>query len=643
MRGEFKVWRGVAARCSRLQLGAALALTVVLAASVHDTAAAKSESKSKSRKSATSVSLVVPPLDPAMLGPPLDPTWPKHLFVVLDSVLLGAKPNLIRSLPDWEVTVAGRPALMISKAVNELRERKGSFGPIAVVALGYNSIWEKDRKNFQRWSDRFDKSVEDMLALLKERGARKIVWVLLRELTPDLVPNGGVAISQYHKYSWYFPYVNERLRAIKKRHPEMALADWATAARRNGVTYDAIHLNPRGAELMIGVVQAAIGIDGGRAESAGPAKSIIMAAQPRHAEQEQPRPEAAQPTSPATIKNSEPQPVGERPRPSDAQANVPIKKPSYRSRRLAMFALTQIDFATVVMLGDSLTERAQWSEITGCPFVANRGIGGDESAGVVRRLDDVTKLKPAAVFLMIGINDILSNVPPETIVDNVQQTIETLTKAGTHVYLTLVLPGTSRVSHKIIPKVDELNAAYRKLAAQPNVSLVDFLNKAQNQEGFLRDELSADGIHLTPKGYRLWRDAIMPLVRRHCQPEPPMDAQGQPGERAPDAATAAIATAHHAPDDRSGAIAAERGGWIIQIGAFPGQEEARERIRAARSLGKTVVANANPFTEKVVRGGQERYRARFAGFSKRAAEAACSYFKRNNIDCFVEKNSKPSK
>src|SRR5947209_1694275 len=199
-----------------------------------------------------------------------------------------------------------------------------------------------------------------------------------------------------------------------------------------------------------------------------------------------------------------------------AEASAPSKRPPYRVLRQGMFALSKIDSASVVMLGDSLTEGAQWSEITGCRFLANRGIGADDSAGVARRLDEVTKLKPAAVFLMIGVNDVASNVPTATIVENVQQTIAVLTKSGARVYLTLVLPVGESYRRQINPKLDELNAAYREIAQQPDVSLVDFRSAMRTQAGFLRNDLTVDGIHLTPEGYRVWRDAIGPFVEKHC-------------------------------------------------------------------------------------------------------------------------------
>jgi D-alanyl-D-alanine carboxypeptidase len=81
-----------------------------------------------------------------------------------------------------------------------------------------------------------------------------------------------------------------------------------------------------------------------------------------------------------------------------------------------------------------------------------------------------------------------------------------------------------------------------------------------------------------------------------------------------------------------------RGPWIIQVGAFPNETEALERLREAQSLAKSLVAKAEPFTERVTKGNQELYRARFAGFDQNAAEAACRYFKRNEIACMAIRN-----
>jgi hypothetical protein len=220
---------------------------------------ARGEPGAKGAVAPTSVTL--PPLDPALLGKPLDASWPKRLVVTTDSVLLGATPTLVKSLSDWQVTVVGRSAMMIRYAMEALRQQPGATAPVIVAGLGHNSVWEKDRRNFDRWSATFDKSVEDMLALLRQRGAQKIVWLTLRECSLDVLPKTDGTLTQYREWCWWFPYVNERLRAIKQQHPDMALADWTAVARRPGITYDSIHVNVQGAQLMTALIRVAIGID----------------------------------------------------------------------------------------------------------------------------------------------------------------------------------------------------------------------------------------------------------------------------------------------------------------------------------------------------------------------------------------------
>lgn len=81
-----------------------------------------------------------------------------------------------------------------------------------------------------------------------------------------------------------------------------------------------------------------------------------------------------------------------------------------------------------------------------------------------------------------------------------------------------------------------------------------------------------------------------------------------------------------------------RSGWIIQIGAFPGEDEAKGRLRSAQSMAKQMLGGAEAFTERVVKGEVTLYRARFAGLDEDRAEAACKYLKRAKIACFTVKN-----
>jgi D-alanyl-D-alanine carboxypeptidase len=81
-----------------------------------------------------------------------------------------------------------------------------------------------------------------------------------------------------------------------------------------------------------------------------------------------------------------------------------------------------------------------------------------------------------------------------------------------------------------------------------------------------------------------------------------------------------------------------RGGWLIQIGAYPGEDEAKQHLSAARSKVRDKLAAADPFTERVLKGDKALYRARFAGFDKTTADATCKQLKRNDFDCITVKN-----
>jgi D-alanyl-D-alanine carboxypeptidase len=100
-------------------------------------------------------------------------------------------------------------------------------------------------------------------------------------------------------------------------------------------------------------------------------------------------------------------------------------------------------------------------------------------------------------------------------------------------------------------------------------------------------------------------------------------------------------TAKSAPVQEALAVPAARhahGGWVIQIGAYDGEQEARQHLSEARSKVHEALAAADPFTERVQKGDKSLYRARFAGFDKATAEAACRQLKRSDFACLALKD-----
>ena len=178
------------------------------------------------------------------------------MTVLVDSVLLSAERGVRHAMPCWRASLRGRPALMIRLATRDLRRRHRRVAPLVVIGLGYNSLWERRRRRYSYWAGRFDREARRLVRVLRRLGARELVWVTLREPSKSVVPRR--ARGELRRYSWFFPYVNERLRRLDRRRKDLVLADWAAVSNKPGLTYDSIHCNRRGARLMGRTIRKAI-------------------------------------------------------------------------------------------------------------------------------------------------------------------------------------------------------------------------------------------------------------------------------------------------------------------------------------------------------------------------------------------------
>jgi len=191
------------------------------------------------------------------------PRWARSLrmTVLFDSVLLSGKPSINRAHRCYGVGWRGRPAWMIKHAAAELGSAS-HVAPLVVIGIGYNSLFQRNRRRYDYWARRWDREAAWMLRVLRRKGAKQFVWVMLREPTPRTVPRYAVRELRY--YSWYFPYVNELLRRLDRRRDDVVLANWAKVGDRPGITYDSIHLNSRGGKLMGRLIKRTINREAGR-------------------------------------------------------------------------------------------------------------------------------------------------------------------------------------------------------------------------------------------------------------------------------------------------------------------------------------------------------------------------------------------
>jgi D-alanyl-D-alanine carboxypeptidase len=125
-------------------------------------------------------------------------------------------------------------------------------------------------------------------------------------------------------------------------------------------------------------------------------------------------------------------------------------------------------------------------------------------------------------------------------------------------------------------------------------------------------------------------------------PPPPGARPGVLGTLPASVATTSVAAAAPLTDPTlvppQAAKPRPKGGWIIQVGAFPDEDEAKRKLGMVKIKALKLLSDADPFTEPTVKDGTTYYRARFAGLNKDQAEAVCSYLKRNDVECVAIKN-----
>lgn len=181
-----------------------------------------------------------------------------------------------------------------------------------------------------------------------------------------------------------------------------------------------------------------------------------------------------------------------------------------RERRRSFFALYPVVPGDVVFLGDSLTASAQWSEMfPGLP-VKNRGIGGDTTATLLERIDQITAGTPAKVLLMVGTNDLGTGVPHGRIVASYAAILDRLVADSpeTTVVVQSVLPR----GRDFVARVEALNAALARLAAERGCTFLDLTAVFAGADGAIGPRFSNDGLHLLGEGYAAWRRAIAAVV-----------------------------------------------------------------------------------------------------------------------------------
>ena len=204
---------------------------------------------------------------------------------------------------------------------------------------------------------------------------------------------------------------------------------------------------------------------------------------------------------------------------SQVGASTPnIMSPTHYDVHRAEFTQLANRHFSIVLLGDSLVEYGSWPKLTGCSQIANMGIGGDTTAGVLARIQDVVQVRPRAVILEIGINDILARIPASATITNLRSIVDRLRAARIVVFMEHILPVRANRNKPAVGQAsDILNRQITMVFANyASVSLLDERTILGDAQGHLLQSMTLDGLHLSAKGYVTWAGALKPTILSRC-------------------------------------------------------------------------------------------------------------------------------
>ena len=189
---------------------------------------------------------------------------------------------------------------------------------------------------------------------------------------------------------------------------------------------------------------------------------------------------------------------------------------AYYYHRKEQFEMLPDTENEIIFLGNSISDQCEWHELFNDINVKNRGIGGDDTDGILERLSEVTASDPKKIFLMIGTNDLAYGKGADHVIRNYEKIIQQIQSESpkTRLYIQSILPVDDGL-HWTRPntEIDKINKVLIELAEKYSLTYIDLTSTFKDENGKLNYEYTIDGLHLNGKGYFKWKDLIINYVK----------------------------------------------------------------------------------------------------------------------------------
>lgn len=199
----------------------------------------------------------------------------------------------------------------------------------------------------------------------------------------------------------------------------------------------------------------------------------------------------------------------------------PVNPDVYYARRATLFDLLPVYSSDIIMLGNSLTDGAEWNELFDNCHVKNRGIVGDIIPGFFERLEPILKGQPRKIFIMGGVNDISHGVSADSIVSAMTQVVTTIQARcpKTEIYVQSMLPFNNDVRlWKLLKGREQVvvdgNKGLESMCQRLGVTFINLYPLFVGENSKMKPEYTNDGLHLMGGAYLIWRDALLPYIRK---------------------------------------------------------------------------------------------------------------------------------
>ena len=179
----------------------------------------------------------------------------------------------------------------------------------------------------------------------------------------------------------------------------------------------------------------------------------------------------------------------------------------------------------IVFIGDSITDLYKLDDYYGdlSLSVYNRGIGGDQTKGVLDRLKvSLYDIAPSKIVLMIGTNDINGNIETETIIERYEKIVDSIYEnlPSVELYCMSIIPQNNQLEtystinvEETTQKILEINPQIKSLVEERGAIYIDLFSQLADENNHLIENFSDDGLHLNHNGFVVWTGILKPYLK----------------------------------------------------------------------------------------------------------------------------------